>query len=137
MGDTCSKNNQIIGIGSTAYVDNNKSCTNEFSEPQSNHEYLSFIEMQTLDGFGFDSNQSYFLKIDTEGFEKNVLLGAQKFIRDSHPTIAAAVYHKADDIFDIMNFILGIRNDYSVYLEHYTQGFMETIMFFVPSNSKS
>jgi len=31
--------------------------------------------------------------------------------------------------------VLGLREDYAVYLRHYTEGVFETVMYFVPRRS--
>ncbi len=118
----------VMGEGSTALVVE-KNIGNNTTLP-----FSPQINSLIIDDLNFDAKSHYFLKIDTEGFESNVLAGATNFIYDCRPIIACAVYHKPQDLFDIKDQILSIRRDYSIYLEHYTQGFMETIMYFVPHN---
>jgi len=72
------------------------------------------------------------IKMDLEGWELNALAGSEKCIRNSHPKLAIAVYHKASDFWKIPSLILKMRNDYSLYLRHYTEGWSETIMYFIP-----
>ncbi len=75
-----------------------------------------------------------FLKMDIEGGELNALEGAQESIKKYHPRLAISVYHKADDLRLIPRHILSCRNDYDLYLRHYTEGVTETVMFFIPNN---
>ena len=75
-----------------------------------------------------------FIKMDIEGSEKEAIEGSYNVIKNYHPKLAIAVYHKMEDFWVIPELILGIRNDYDVYLRHYTEGITETIMFFVPQN---
>ena len=72
------------------------------------------------------------IKMDLEGWENNALAGAEKCIRDSHPKLAIAVYHKASDFWTIPALVLRIRKDYCLYLRHYTEGWSETVMYFIP-----
>lgn len=72
-----------------------------------------------------------FIKMDIEGWEMKALAGAKNSILKDKPKLAIAVYHQASDFRNVFNFILGIHPDYKVYLRHYTQGWSETIMFFV------
>jgi hypothetical protein len=58
--------------------------------------------------------------------------GARRHIERDHPKLAIAVYHRASDFWKIPEFILGIHKDYQVYLRHYTEGWIETLMYFVP-----
>ena len=74
-----------------------------------------------------------FLKMDIEGGEIPAIEGARESILRHHPRLAICVYHKVDDIWRVPSLILGIRDDYKVYLRHYTEGVTETVMFFVPN----
>lgn len=78
-----------------------------------------------------------FLKMDIEGGEIAALKGAAQTIAHYHPRLAISVYHKADDLWRIPQLILEWRDDYDLYLRHYTEGVTETVMFFVPRSSSS
>ncbi len=73
-----------------------------------------------------------FLKMDIEGGEVAALQGASQTISKHHPRLALSVYHKADDLRVIPELVLSYREDYDLYLRHYTEGVTETVMFFVP-----
>lgn len=73
-----------------------------------------------------------FLKMDIEGGEAEALLGASLSIGAYHPRLAICVYHKADDLWRIPELVLSFRDDYDLYLRHYTEGVTETVMFFIP-----
>ncbi len=73
-----------------------------------------------------------FLKMDIEGGELPALRGATESIRRYHPRLAISVYHKADDLWTIPQLILSIRDDYDLYLRHYTEGVTETVLFCMP-----
>jgi len=73
-----------------------------------------------------------FIKMDIEGAEGIALQGAKKHILKDHPKLAICCYHKFDDFWKIPEQILAVRNDYSIYLRHYEEGFVETVMFFIP-----
>ena len=74
------------------------------------------------------------IKMDIEGWELNALKGCQNHIEISQPKLAIAVYHKSEDFFEIPYYILGLKKDYDLYLRHYTEGWSETVMYFVPKN---
>lgn len=73
-----------------------------------------------------------FIKMDIEGAEREAIEGAKSLIRRYHPKLAISVYHRKDDFWKIPEQILEIRDDYRIYLRHYTEGISETIMFFIP-----
>jgi FkbM family methyltransferase len=72
-----------------------------------------------------------FIKMDLEGWEMNALRGAELTIKKNKPKLAIAVYHAAKDFREIPQYILKINPDYRVFLRHYTQGWSETVMFFL------
>lgn len=90
----------------------------------------SSIEVARLDDL-VDSEIN-FLKFDIEGAEGGAIVGAETVIRKWHPSMAICVYHKPDDFWKIPEQVLAIRNDYKLYMRHYTQGSDETVMFFIP-----
>ncbi len=73
-----------------------------------------------------------FIKMDLEGWELKALEGSAQHILEDHPKLAMPVYHYASDFWRIPEYIFSIRQDYDLYLRHYTKGWSETIMFFVP-----
>ena len=52
------------------------------------------VEIKTIDSLGI---QIDFLKIDTEGYEANILKGAAETIKKYKPIIAMSAYHKPED----------------------------------------
>lgn len=88
------------------------------------------IQVDKLDNIA--TNTITFIKMDIEGAELNALEGAKETILKHHPKLAICVYHKPDDIWKIPELILSIRKDYKIYLRHYSEGFLETVMFFIP-----
>ncbi len=72
-----------------------------------------------------------FIKMDLEGWEMNALRGAAVTIKNNKPKLAIAVYHAAKDFREIPQYLLGLNPNYKVYLRHYTQGWSETVMFFL------
>lgn len=72
-----------------------------------------------------------FIKMDLEGWEIKALSGCRGHILEYKPKLAISVYHSASDFRVIPRFILSLNPDYRVFLRHYTQGWSETVMFFV------
>lgn len=52
------------------------------------------IEIKTIDSLGIPMN---FLKMDTEGYEANILKGAAETIKKYKPIIAMSAYHRPED----------------------------------------
>ena len=73
-----------------------------------------------------------FIKMDIEGWEINAINGCRRHIKEENPKLAIAVYHKCADFWQIPELILSINPNYKLYLRHYTEGWSETIMFFLP-----
>ncbi|HEY1405881.1 MAG TPA: FkbM family methyltransferase [Spirochaetota bacterium] len=74
------------------------------------------VEIVTLDEFASKSGVEYisFIKIDTEGYEMNVLKGAREIIKKHKPVIAISSYHKPEDITEIPAFLYSLRPDYKM-----------------------
>jgi len=53
-----------------------------------------------------------FIKMDIEGSEKEALKGAANTIKLAKPKLAICAYHKTEDIYELPQTILGIRDDY-------------------------
>jgi FkbM family methyltransferase len=74
-----------------------------------------------------------FIKVDIEGAEMDFLYGASKTLGKTRPTLAIACYHDPEHIWSIFDFVSKILPTHAVYLRHYTEGFAETDLFFVPT----
>lgn len=72
-----------------------------------------------------------FIKMDIEGAEMMALKGACNLIKKYTPKLAIAIYHKNEDILDIIAYIKSLVPEYSFYLRHYTTCVTETIMYAV------
>ena len=81
----------------------------------------------------FELKNLSFLKMDIEGAESRALQGARQSILRWHPRMAICVYHHPGDIWRIPQQVLQIRSDYRLNLRHYTEGVVETVMFFQPN----
>ena len=73
-----------------------------------------------------------FIKMDLEGWELKALNGSRRRIIMDHPKLALAVYHNSEDFRLISEYVMSLGLNYKIFLRHYTQGWSETIMFFLP-----
>ncbi|MCU7873513.1 MAG: FkbM family methyltransferase [Candidatus Thiodiazotropha sp. (ex Lucinoma borealis)] len=77
-----------------------------------------------------------FIKMDLEGWELHALRGARQHILEDRPSLAIAVYHQAADFRKTFEYVTALCSDYRVYLRHYTEGWSETVMYFVPADKE-
>lgn len=70
-----------------------------------------------------------FIKMDVEGSELKTLQGAEKCIKSYKPKLAVCVYHKAEDLWVLANYIIKLNAEYKLYLRHYTSCEYETVLY--------
>jgi len=61
------------------------------------------------------------IKIDVEGYEKNVLLGAARLIRKHKPVLSFSAYHRSADKKMLPKTVLGLRKDYKITLNTFAE----------------
>lgn len=103
--------------------------TSEGSASKVNTESGVEIQLNTLDSL--DLEPVDLIKIDIEGHEMEMLLGAREYIKKCKPNIAIAVYHKPDDVVIIPRFLMELNPNYKIIFRHYTQGWSESVMYFI------
>ena len=77
-----------------------------------------------------------FIKMDLEGWELKALKGAKQHIINDHPRLAIATYHEPSHFWQVYEFVNTLRHDYKIFLRHYTEGWTETIMYFIPESNR-
>lgn len=70
-----------------------------------------------------------FLKLDIEGAEYEALCGAKQTIKKYKPKIAVCIYHKPEDLWNIILLLHNIVPDYKFSIAHKSPGFGETVLF--------
>lgn len=88
------------------------------------------ICVKALDDLDFSSAD--LIKVDIEGGEEDFLIGASQTIARFQPQLAIACYHRNEQLVSIFEKVRSIMPDARVYLRHFTEGFPETDIFFVP-----
>lgn len=91
------------------------------------------ISVDTIDNL-LSSEPVTFIKMDIEGSELNALKGAQESIKKHKPTLAICVYHKAEDLITIPQFIKSLNQDYKFYLRKHMIYFInsELVLYCLP-----
>ncbi len=62
---------------------------------------------------------STYINIDVEGAEKEMLQGSKTTLQQYKPKLCMAVYHRSEDIFELVNKVKEINPDYKVFLRHH------------------
>ncbi len=88
------------------------------------------VETVALDDFIGDKKVG-FIKMDIEGEEENVLVGAEEIIKKNKPIIALSVYHKCCDIWRIPMKLLELNPDYKLFFSHHTLSWGDTVCYAV------
>ncbi len=89
------------------------------------------VSLRTLDDMSLD--RPTFIKMDVEGFENKILAGSTKTIEAHYPTLAIGAYHNPNQLWQVAEQVLNIRDDYALKVRHYTETVYETVLFFLPA----
>jgi FkbM family methyltransferase len=101
-----------------------------FDSPTKNNQIASSpsIQFLKLDKLGVEDPS--FIKIDVEGGELNVLGGAQELIKKYKPKLAVCAYHRANDYWEIIEFVTNLNQAYKVGMRHYSDILDDTTLYF-------
>jgi FkbM family methyltransferase len=86
------------------------------------------IEADTIDSI-LQGRRVTYISMDIEGAEHNAILGAEQTIKKWKPTMAVCVYHKQEDLFDLLLLLKSFVPQYRFYLRHYTDNQTETVLY--------
>ncbi len=78
------------------------------------------VSISSIDIF-LEGEQADFIKIDTEGCEEDILLGAKRTIAAHKPVLSFSAYHKPSDKVRLPKTVLGIRSDYQIRLNAFSE----------------
>ena len=88
-----------------------------------------YIPVTTIDHELYGNDRVTFITFDVEGSEMEALKGACKVIETYKPKLAISIYHKPEDIFQIPELILSLRDDYNFYMRQYHLSHCDTVLF--------
>ncbi|MFA6104529.1 MAG: FkbM family methyltransferase [Victivallaceae bacterium] len=88
------------------------------------------IEVDAIDNV-LNGRRVTYISMDIEGAEHNAILGAEQTIKNWKPKLSVCVYHKREDLFDLLLLIKSFVPEYKFYLRHYTVNQTETVLYAV------
>jgi hypothetical protein len=90
------------------------------------------VSITTIDDFVAERRLEKldFIKVDAEGYEKQILLGARETIRRLRPILAVSAYHFPNDKTDIATLVEGTSPDYT----HRCSSRAEEDLIFLPKS---
>jgi FkbM family methyltransferase len=94
-------------------------------------QHVPVTSLDTVFANASDAELPTFIKMDIEGAEKEALLGAAGIIKRKKPKLSICAYHKIEDIFELPQTILGIRDDYRFALRQHYAGTWDTVLYAV------
>ncbi len=106
-----------VGMGSDNFIIDSMRNMQEYISYNYNKEEI--VQMITIDDFVIKNKLERvdFIKMDTEGYEKQILKGAQETIMKFHPIITCSAYHLLEDKIEIPKLVLEIEPNYKYRLE--------------------
>ena len=78
-----------------------------------------------------------FIKLDIEGAEPEALKGAMRTIIDCRPQLAVSIYHKKTHLFEIPIFIKKHFPFYTLRIGHYSNFWVDTILYAIPDQGSN
>ncbi len=92
---------------------------------------IDYVDTKTLDSVVGDEKVTG-IKIDIEGSEASMLLGATNTIKRDKPIILLSIYHRWDDLFKLQEYIMSLGVNYKYYIRHYSLSVAKTILYCIP-----
>jgi len=112
LQDNIFLNNKGLGLSNTKLLfhdEDSESSTSSFVTSLFNSEKLKEVEIVRLDDY--IQNVS-FIKLDIEGAELDALIGSASLITKFKPKIAVCIYHKFEHLWQILDLLKSLRDDY-------------------------
>ena len=88
----------------------------------------SKIEVAPIDEM-IPMNKVTLIKFDIEGAELEALKGCEKIIKQYRPRLLVSIYHKPNDILDILDFVHNLVPEYKFYLRQHSYYGNELILY--------
>ena len=85
-----------------------------------------------LDDVVPSSEKIDFIKMDVEGEELSVLMGAKNLINVNRPTLAISLYHNWDDLWNIPKYLHKTHHGYSLFVRQHMNNSFDLVLYAVP-----
>lgn len=69
------------------------------------------------------------IKMDIEGAEKEALIGAEEIMKRKKARLVICAYHKPEDIYELPQTILKLRDDYQLFLWQIGESFWDIVLY--------
>lgn len=93
------------------------------------------VKINSIDNV-VDGKEVEFIKLDIEGYELNALIGARETIKKNNPIITVCIYHKVEDLWEILNCIEELCPNYKYYVRHHNKVCRyETVLYCIPKGN--
>ena len=86
------------------------------------------IEVDTIENV-LSGRRVTYISMDIEGAEHNAICGAEQVIKKWKPKMAVCVYHKREDLFDLLLLLKSFVPEYKFYMRHYSDNQTETVLY--------
>ena len=86
------------------------------------------VRVNTIDNLCKGQKVS-FIKMDVEGYELSALEGAVETIKKNHPRLAICVYHRKEDLDNVISYLLKVDPTYKFFIRTYSNIYMETVLY--------
>lgn len=86
------------------------------------------IELESIDHY-LNGTKATMIKMDIEGMELTALKGSEQTIKAWRPKLAICIYHKKEDLWEIMEYIKKLVPDYRFYIRAYDDTACELVLY--------
>lgn len=86
------------------------------------------VPIHALDSF-LQGRPATFIKVDVEGMEMELLMGAQRTIRHYRPKLALCAYHYPSDLFEIAEYVRSLVPEYKFRLRQHAPIFGDFVLY--------
>ncbi len=94
--------------------------SSDFSEAiNSRNKKITEIKVNSLDNILNGKSVDY-IKYDVEGSEREALIGSQKTIEKFSPALLVSLYHRSEDLFELILLVHKLNPNYKLYLRRMT-----------------
>jgi FkbM family methyltransferase len=102
----------------------------QFSKNEALKNIVKSVDIDTY--VKFNNIIPTYIKMDVEGFEKEVIEGSLMTIRTYRPKLAISIYHKPSDIWIIPKIMSKVLDEYNFFIRHHSYSIDDTVLYCIP-----